>query len=80
MAREPQDPLQALLQREKTIKGQILDRMVTEVDPLGFSVQQLGLEYAMIGKDGRIWVRCDEGLKVVFDPRSFQKVVEVPFD
>lgn len=73
--REPQDPLQALLQREAKIKEQILDRAVTEVDTLGFSMQQLGLELALIGKDGRIWGHLNEAgkLQMVFDPKGVSK-------
>lgn len=80
MVREPQDPLQALLQKEAAIKADILNPRATEVDPLGFSMQQLGLDYALIAKDGRIWRRSGDVLKVVFDPHKFQKITEVPFD
>ncbi len=71
MAREPQDPLQALLQREAKVKEQILDPNITEVETYGFGMQQLGLELALIGKDGRIWGHLNEAgkLQMVFDPK-----------
>lgn len=76
MVREPQDPLQALLERESKIKQAVLDPSVTEIDTLGFSMQQLGLEIALVGKDGRIWGHTDKvngKLQMVFDPKGANK-------
>lgn len=72
MVREPQDPLQALLQREATVKQQILDPTITEVETYGFSMSQIGLELALVGKDGRIWGHLgDNGkLQMIFDPKE----------
>lgn len=70
MTREPQDPLQALLQREAKVKYQILDPAVTEVETYGFGMSQLGLELALVGKDGRIWGHLNDAgkLQMIFDP------------
>jgi hypothetical protein len=72
---EPQDPLQALLEKEFKARKAILDPTVTEVDTYGFSMSQLGLELALIGKDGRIWGHLnDKGkLEMVFDPKGTNK-------
>lgn len=70
--RDVKDPLQALLEKEASVKKAILDPTVTEVDTYGFSMAQVGLELALIGKDGRIWGHLNkEGrLQMVFDPKG----------
>jgi len=72
---EPQDPLQALLQREAEAKQKILDPKVTEVDTYGFTFQQLGLEFALVGKDGRVWGHLNSAgkLQMIFDPKGASK-------
>jgi len=76
MVREPQDPLAALLERESRIRKEILDPGVTEVETLGFSMSQLGLELCLVGKDGRLWGHTDKvsgKLQMVFDPKGLGK-------
>lgn len=72
--RTVQNPLQALLAKEAKVKEQILDPSMTEVETYGFSMSQIGLELALVGKDGRIWGHLgDHGkLMMIFDPKGKQ--------
>lgn len=73
--RDVKDPLQALLEKEAAVKKAILDPTVTEVETYGFGMSQLGLELALVGKDGRIWGHLNDlgKLQMVFDPKGTSK-------
>lgn len=69
--RQVTDPLQALLAKEKALREDILNPRATEIDPGGFSMQQLGLRLVMVADDGRFWADTpDLKLKMIFDPNK----------
>lgn len=71
--RQVSDPLAALLAKEQRVRDQILDPNVTEVDTHAFCMDQLGLKYPLVGKDGRLWVQDNSEpyhIKVIYDPNK----------
>ncbi len=62
--------LQAILDLEQKLKGELIDPTITEITlPNGFFSEQLGLMPCMVGPDGRIWNVGQRPYVVIFDPR-----------